>query len=340
RIFSRNLSRATASASSACARAMSMSPLRSASASSASRLAFSTAASSTSRARSAVSASTVTTLGCTSSTPPETKKLCSSPLSVCTRISPLASRVISGEWRGAMPISPSSAGTNTIAAGPEKIAPSALTMSTWIVAIPEPLGATLQRLRLFHRLFDRADHVERLLRQVVVLAVDDRLEALDGVLQRHVLAGRAGEHFRDAERLRQEALDLARARHDQLVFLGQFVHAENGDDVLQLLVALQGALHAAGNVVVLAAHDQRIELARGGVERVHGGIDAKRGDVTRQHDGRVKVREGGRRGRVGQVVRGHVHGLHGSDRALLGRGDAFLQDAHFLGQGRLVTHRG
>src|SRR5690606_21547867 len=107
RIFSRNLSRATASASSAFARAMSMSPLRSASASSASRLAFSTAASSMSRARSAVSASTVTTLGCTSSTPPETKKLCSSPLSVCTRISPLASRVISGEWRGAMPISPS-----------------------------------------------------------------------------------------------------------------------------------------------------------------------------------------------------------------------------------------
>src|SRR5690606_15577489 len=63
------------------------------------------------------------------------------------------------------------------------------------------------------------------------------------------------------------------------------------------------------------------------------------GNVTRQHDGGVEVGEGGRRRRVGQVVRGHVHGLDRGDRAGLGRGDALLQDAHFLGQGRLVTHR-
>ena len=34
--------------------------------------------------------------------------------------------------------------------------------------------------------------------------------------------------------LGQEALDAARALHGQPVFLGQFVHAQNGDDVLQL----------------------------------------------------------------------------------------------------------
>src|SRR5262249_32812242 len=33
----------------------------------------------------------------------------------------------------------------------------------------------------------------------------------------------------------------------------------------------------------------------------------------------------------------HVHGLKRSDRALLGRGDAFLERAHFRGEGRLVT---
>src|SRR5690606_30714682 len=50
--------------------------------------------------------------------------------------------------------------------------------------------------------------------------------------------------------------------------------------------------------------------------------------------------EGGRRARVGQVVRGNVDGLDRGDRAFLGGGDALLQDAHLLGQGRLVTHRG
>ena len=41
------------------------------------------------------------------------------------------------------------------------------------------------------------------------------------------------------ERLREEPLDLAGAGDGQLVLVGQFVDAENGDDVLQILVALQ-----------------------------------------------------------------------------------------------------
>ena len=47
--------------------------------------------------------------------------------------------------------------------------------------------------------------------------------------------------------------------------------------------------------------------------------------------------EGGGRGRVGQIVRRHIDGLEGGDGAFLGRGDAFLQVAHFGGQGRLVA---
>jgi peptide chain release factor 1 len=34
---------------------------------------------------------------------------------------------------------------------------------------------------------------------------------------------------------------------------------------------------------------------------------------------------------------GHVHGLHGGDGALLRRGDALLEEAHLVGEGRLVT---
>src|SRR3712207_7225819 len=36
--------------------------------------------------------------------------------------------------------------------------------------------------------------------------------------------------------------------HDHLVLLGELVDAENGDDVLQLLVALQDVLHLLGHL--------------------------------------------------------------------------------------------
>ena len=61
-------------------------------------------------------------------------------------------------------------------------------------------------------------------------------------------------------------------------------------------------------------------------------------DGAREVGGRVQVREGGGRRRVGVVVGGHVDGLHRGDGALLGGGDALLQLAHFGGQVGLVAH--
>ncbi len=63
----------------------------------------------------------------------------------------------------------------------------------WFVASPLTPHPSLNGFRLLDRLFDGADHVEGLLRQVVILAGDDGLEAGDGVLERHVLAGCASE---------------------------------------------------------------------------------------------------------------------------------------------------
>lgn len=100
---------------------------------------------------------------------------------------------------------------------------------------PENTRPLLDLLGLFEGFVDRADHVERLLRQMIALTFDDHLEAADGFLQRHVLARRAREHFSNVERLRQETLDLTRARDRQLVFRRQFVHAQNRDNVAQFL---------------------------------------------------------------------------------------------------------
>src|SRR5204863_1712803 len=97
----------------------------------------------------------------------------------------------------------------------------------------------LQSLRFLDGAFDAADEEEGLLGQVVVLAIDDLAEAAHRLLAGNVLAGGVGEHLGDEHRLREEPLDLAGARNDQLVLVGQLVDAQDGDDVLQLLVALE-----------------------------------------------------------------------------------------------------
>src|SRR5687768_8430758 len=139
-------------------------------------------------------------------------------------------RVRSGMCSGRMPSSPPSPGAISIVASPEKIDASALTMSTWKV-LAMGVGALLQRLRLLERFLDRADHVEGLLGEAVALAVHDHVEALDRVLERHVFARGAGEHLGHVERLRQEALDLARTAHGELVLGRELVHAQDRDDV-------------------------------------------------------------------------------------------------------------
>ena len=88
-----------------------------------------------------------------------------------------------------------------------------------------------------------------------MLALDDLAEALDRVREPHVLAGAAGEGLGDEERLREEALHLPGALHGELVLVGELVHAEDGDDVLELPVALQDLLDAGRRVVVLVADD-------------------------------------------------------------------------------------
>src|SRR5690606_28171219 len=116
--------------------------------------------------------------------------------------------------------------------------------------------------------------------EVVALAVAEALEGVDGGLQGAGDAGEAGEDLGDVEGLAEEALDLAGAADDELVVLGELVHAEDGDDVLELLVALQGALDAEGDAVVALADDAGVEDAGAGGERVDGGVDALLGDAA------------------------------------------------------------
>src|SRR5665213_1176362 len=135
---------------------------------------------------------------------------------------------------GSTPKLPSPPGTTTMATSSESSSFSGDTSSNFTLSA---IGFPLRRLGghllgLGDGLVDGADHVKGALGQIVVIAGDDALEGLDGVLELDEDARRAGEDFGDVEGLAEEALDLARAHHHQLVFFRELVHAEDGDDVL------------------------------------------------------------------------------------------------------------
>src|SRR5438270_5351632 len=122
------------------------------------------------------------------------------------------------------------------------------------------LASLLHLFALRPGLVDGSDHVEGLLGQVVVLAFENLLESAHRLLHRNGFALPAGEALRNVEGLGEKALHLARPADRQLVVLRQLLHAEDGDDVLQVLVALHGLLHALGRVVVLLPDDRRLDV--------------------------------------------------------------------------------
>src|SRR6516164_8753746 len=96
-----------------------------------------------------------------------------------------------GACRARMPISPICPGTITISACPSYAAPSGVTSErSNFLPVPAMYLRRGERLAALDGALDRPDHVEGLLGQVVVLALDDLLEAADRVLEPDVLTRR------------------------------------------------------------------------------------------------------------------------------------------------------
>src|ERR1044071_909340 len=104
------------------------------------------------------------------------------------------------------------------------------------------------------------------------------------------------------KRLREKSLYFPSPRDRQLVVLGELVHAKNGNDVLQILVALENDLYLARHIVVLFPDNVRIENTRCRIEGIDGRINSQLSDLARQNRGGVEMGECRRRRRVGQVV--------------------------------------
>src|SRR5207249_9065549 len=125
--------------------------------------------------------------------------------------SPTPSVVRNAAWPGRTPKYPWRPGTtisSAVSATTSRVgvATSSVRRSATLAGLGELLG-------LLHRLADVAHHVEGLLRELVVLALDDLLEALHGVGDLHVPARRARELL-GAEDVRVEDSVRRRERSD------------------------------------------------------------------------------------------------------------------------------
>src|SRR3546814_13854206 len=149
-----------------------------------------------------------------------------------------------------MPIAPPPVSATTSGASPFHTSASSETGCTWR-GMSAVLLLDLRPLRLDVR--DAADVEERLLGDVVVVALDDRVERLDGLLDRDRGALDAGELLRHVGVLRAELLDAACTGHDDLVIFAQLVHTQDRDDLLPPFVLLQDLLPRGGHGVRVPA---------------------------------------------------------------------------------------
>ncbi len=132
-------------------------------------------------------------------------------------------------------------------------------------------------------LVNRSGEQEGLLGQIVHVAAQNRLEALDGLFQRHILALHAGEVFGNMEGLGQEALDPAGTGNGRAVLGAELVHTQHRNDILQLTVLFEHLLDGTRRLIVLLSEYVGLQDPRGALQRVHRGIDAELRDGAGQH---------------------------------------------------------
>src|SRR3989344_3923049 len=135
------------------------------------------------------------------------------------------------------------------------MSPSYCTPLSEITCSCMTLYATRFALREF------AFHIKEVFRLIVVFAGNDGLEVLDGFFKSHIGAFDAGKDLGDMRRLREELLNATGAVDERSVFDGQFFKTQYRDDVLELAIALEDALHFTSNVVVFLANNLGIKGA-------------------------------------------------------------------------------
>ncbi len=128
---------------------------------------------------------------------------------------------------------------------------------------------------MLYDLVDGALHIERLLFLRIMLSFKDLLHRANGLFKCNVFTGCASERFADEERLREELLDLACPVYKSLIFIRKLLDTKDGDDILEILIALKNLFGLGCDAIVFLSYDERIECLRRRFKWVDGRIDTE-----------------------------------------------------------------
>ena len=98
---------------------------------------------------------------------------------------------------------------------------------------------------------------------MIDLAIQNHAEAAHRIAYGDVTTGLTGELFGYEHRLAEEVFHLAGSRDQYFVIVRQLFNAQDGDDILQVFVALQHLLHFTRGGIVIVADDFRLKNVAG-----------------------------------------------------------------------------
>merc|ERR1711964_174317 len=86
---------------------------------------------------------------------------------------------------------------------------------------------------LFNHFCEITSHVKGNFRQMILFTFEYSVEVFDSFDQGYVFAWGTSENFSNLEGLGQEFLDLSGTCDGQFVIFRQFIHTQNGNDILK-----------------------------------------------------------------------------------------------------------
>jgi hypothetical protein len=189
----------------------------------------------------------------------------------------------------------------------------------------------------FERFFNGTLHIECLFwviitwpinkRYSIIIKTNPTFKSVQCVSDADEFSFSSCENLTHEEGLRQEFLDFSCSGHSKFIFFWQFVHTQNGNNILERFVILEDFLDRSGNCIVsknmmknycrpFTKHDG-VQNSGSGVQRIDGGVNTEFSKSSRQHSGSIQVSECGSWGWICQIISRHINSLPIKERNLL-----------------------
>src|SRR5256885_7581094 len=99
--------------------------------------------------------------------------------------------------------------------------------------------------------FNTTYHIESLLWQIIMFAVQDFFKSFNGIFCFYIFSWAAGKDFSYEKWLTQETLNFSCTCNQSFVFIRQFIHTKNCDNILEIFISLEYFLNTSRNVIVI-----------------------------------------------------------------------------------------